>query len=549
MIYRIKTAVRVYRIAFREVDKNEEKLRGNFITSKTKIPMKKIVLSLVLLNSTIIGFSQSVTILPTSSFGGGSSQWTTVGNNIHYGAGGQGNVGIGTSTPFYPLVVRQNGGGNDQAVFSIERLNNNTPYQSFVKFGGTTANPQPVTPGELGIIAFSGSTSAGTSNWSLGASIRAVARGIFSSTNSPGQLEFSTTPASSTLGPQVRMTINEEGKIGINNNTPISQLDLRYDGSSTYGVHNPMLNIKGPDNLVVHTRYSNSSTTNFSILQEVTPNTILGNSSIRWRWYDNAVPSVGTTMFQWANNSFDVTGALTTTGNATINGNGTTLGTSSLRGKVTVGSTTTTGNGLEIQSSSSSMASPDIYIRSLSPVIRYGTTAGTLGMMQSVTNSAVPGSALMSWSYLDNSTPTVQTTMMTLDGEGDLTVNGFTKLGSDPTTTTAGVTRSSPAMKTILLTGNIAAGATVYTTTVPHGLNASKIVEVKVLVSGLNNFIVDKDFVDNRTAAQGAISGYQFTTFTDATNVYILRHQTNGNNINNANGLVSTYRIMITYVP
>jgi predicted RNA-binding protein len=68
-------------------------------------------------------------------------------------------------------------------------------------------------------------------------------------------------------------------------------------------------------------------------------------------------------------------------------------------------------------------------------------------------------------------------------------------------------------------------------------------------VSGLNNFIVGEDFVDNRTAAQGAINGYQFTTFTDATNVYILRHQTNGGNISNAGGLVSTYRILVTYIP
>lgn len=503
-------------------------------------PMKKIFITLSIITTSLSVFSQSVTILPTSTLGGtGSSQWTTVGTNISYGDGFNNNVGIGTSNPLYPLVVRQNNGVSNQPAFLIERTNSRTPNQGFVKFGGTTANPQPVTPGELGIITFSGSTSAGFSDWGLGASIRAVARGIYSNMNMPGQLEFSTTPASNPSGPQIRMTINEEGKIGINNNTPISQLDLRYDGLSTYGVHNPMLNIKGPDNMVVHTRYSNSATTNFSVLQEVTPNTALNNSSIRWRWYDNAVPSVGTTMFQWANNSFDITGALSTTGNASIGGTNTTLGTSSLRGKVTIGSTIAASAGLEIQSNSTLVASPDIYLKSNNNIIRYGNVTGNAGMMQSVINSATPGSASMSWVHLDNATTPTQTTMMTLDGEGDLTTAGFTKLG--------GFGTDVPAIKTKLLTGNIALNTSGTTTAVAHGLTSSKIIEVKVLVSGLNNVVVSENFVDNRTT--GAITGYQFSTFTDPTNIYITRHSTNGANIGNGGGLVSTYRIFITYIP
>lgn len=505
--------------------------------------MKKILLSITFIISSLSSFSQSVTILPTSTLGGGSSQWTTAsnGNDIHYGANGIGSVGIGTSTPFYPLVVRKDGGANDQPVFQIERTNSITPYQGFVKFGGTTANPQPVTPGELGVIAFGGSTSNTLMNWAYGASIRAVAKGIYSSTNRPGQLEFSTTPASNPIGPQVRMTINEEGKIGINNNTPISQLDLRYDGSSTYGVHNPMLNIKGPDNTVVHTRYSNSSTTNFSILQEVTPNTLLNNSSIRWRWYDNAVPSVGTTMFQWANNFFDITGGLSTTGNATIGGSITTVGTSSLRGKVTIGSTTSTGNGLEIQSSASSISSPDIYIKSLNNVIRYGSTAGTLGMMQTVSNSAVPGSALMSWSYLDNSTPTVQTTMMTLDGEGDMTAFGFTKLG--------GSTADVPAIKTKILTGNMPNAATI-TLSVPHGLTASKIIEAKVMITGFNNMTVSDNYTPT-VLVGGTTYGYLFNTNVDASSINIVRNTSttsSSNGIITAGGITASYKIYITYI-
>lgn len=504
--------------------------------------MKKILFSFALIISVFSSFAQSVTILPTSTLGGGSSQWTTVGNNISYGDGINNNVGIGTSSPFAPLVLRQNGGASDQPVFLIERANSRTPYQGFVKFGGTTANPQPVTPGELGIITFAGSTSAGFSNWGLGASIRAVARGIYSNTNMPGQLEFSTTPASNSSGPQIRMTINEEGKIGINNNTPISQLDLRYDGLSTYGVHNPMLNIKAPDNMVVHTRYSNSSTTNFSVLQEVTPNTVLNNSSIRWRWYDNATPSVGTTMFQWANNAFDITGALSTTGNASIGGTNTTLGTSSLRGKVTIGTTTTASAGLEVQSNSTLVASPDIYIKSNNNIIRYGNVTGNAGMMQSIINSATPGSASMAWVHLDNATTPTQTTMMTLDGEGDMTAFGFTKLGNYATANiaatgnTVAVMRSQPAVKQLYLTGTTNSGSSGFISTdIPHGLDATKIISCEVLVNALNNYLTPPQHT--------TLTGYTYSVYTSASNINITHPSTSNTAIGG-----KTFKILITYI-
>ncbi|GAB2610710.1 hypothetical protein GCM10027035_03740 [Emticicia sediminis] len=511
--------------------------------------MRKIILFALTIIASLSGFSQSVTILPTSTLGGaGSSQWTTAGNNIHYGVGNTNNVGIGIANPVFPLVVRSNGGDSNQPVFLIERANNLTPNQGFVKFGGTVGSPTPLSTGEMGLIIFGGSTSNDFDNWGIGSSIRAVAKGTFSNTSTPGQLEFATTPTGSNSTLLTRMTINEEGKIGINNNTPIAQLDLRYDGSSFHSVHNPMLNIKGPTSNPVYVRYSNSLTTNFSILQEASPGIGLNSTNIRWRWYDNASPSQGTTMFEWVNSSFNVTGALNATGNASIGGNISATGTSALTGKVTVGSSTATTAGIEIRSQTSTDANPDVYFKGTNNVLRFGNNVDGTSLVQTSLSNNTPNSASIAWKHISNANPAVVTPMMSLQGDGDLTVNGFTQLGADATTITAGVTRSSPAMKTILLTGNIAAGATVYTTSVPHGLNAAKIVEVKVLVSGLNNFIVSENYVDNRTTAQGAISGYQFATFTDATNVYILRHQTNGSNINNANGLISTYRILITYI-
>lgn len=503
--------------------------------------MKKILFAIILIAFSISSFSQSVTILPTSTLGGGSSQWTTVGNDIHYGSNGIGKVGIGTSNPFYPLVVRGTTGANDTPLFQLERANNTTPFLSIVKFGGTNSNSQPVTPGEMGLIAFGGSIN-NNYGWGYGASIRAVARGIFSGTNYPGQLEFSTTPASNSMGPQVRMTINEEGKIGINSNTPISQLDLRYDGLSTYGVHNPMLNIKAPDNMIVHTRYSNSATTNFSVLQEVTPNAALNNSSIRWRWYDNATPSVGTTMFQWANNSFDITGGVSTTGNASIGGTNTTVGTSSLRGKVTIGSTIAASTGLEIQSNSTLVASPDIYLKSNNNIIRYGNVTGNAGMMQSVINSATPSSASMAFVHLDNATTPTQTSMMTLKGNGDVTHFGFTQLGGSGTDV--------PAIKTKILTGNMPSAATI-TLQVPHGLTASKIIEAKVMITGFNNMTVSDNYTPT-VLLGGTTYGYLFNTNVDATSINIVRNTStasSSNGIVTGGGITASYKIYITYIP
>lgn len=349
-----------------------------------------------------------------------------------------------------------------------------------------------------------------------------------------------------TSGPALWSVNTTTNRIEANGGYPngIEVLRLSTQGSSSLA--NPLFNSLGANS--VFFRYGTPGSAS-AIFQESTTGLSFGTSSINWRYADNANPQGITNMFGYGSNTFSITGALNATGNASIGGNLSATGTSALTGKVTVGSSTATTAGVEIRSQTSTDANPDVYFKGTNNVLRFGNNVDGTSIIQTTTSNNTPNSATLAWKHITNAATPVATPMMTLQGDGDLTVNGFTQLGADATTTTAGVTRSSPAMKTILLTGNIVAGATVYTTSVPHGLTASKIVEVKVLVSGLNNFIVGEDFVDNRTVAQGAISGYQFTTFTDATNVYILRHQTNGNNINNANGLVSTFRILITYIP
>ncbi len=509
--------------------------------------MKKIFIFFVLLSASLSGFSQSVTILPTSTLGGGgSSNWITSGTTT--ATTGDVGVGLDPSEVINPLHVRSTNGISNGIM--MEKRGNNASFIQLLKYGGTVASPAAVTTGILGQLDFMGSISG--SGYAGSASIRARATETYSQFNFPSQLEFQTTPANQNA-PLTRMVIDPNGRLGLNSGTttPKGTVEVNYVGIGT--ATDPILNLIGGGNTTfpqtTHVRFGLSNTGNWAVNQEVIPGLTAAGATVNFRYYDNSNPSVASLLFGYTNNTFSVTGAMNATGSSSIGTNFAVGGTSGLTGKVTVGSSTATTAGVEIRSQTSTDANPDIYFKGTNNVLRFGNNVDGTSLVQTSLSNNTPNSASIAWKHISNANPAVSTPMMSLQGDGDLTVNGFTQLGADATTTTAGVTRSSPAMKTILLTGNIAAGATVYTTSVPHGLNAAKIVEVKVLVSGLSNFIVSDDFVDNRTTAQGAISGYQFATFTDATNVYILRHQTNGSNINNAGGLVSTYRILITYIP
>jgi hypothetical protein len=171
---------------------------------------------------------------------------------------------------------------------------------------------------------------------------------------------------------------------------------------------------------------------------------------------------------------------------------------------------------------------------------------------ESVTGATL-GSSSINWNYYPDANPTQPNSLFGYSGStgaftinSALTVNGFTKLGNTASSVALGVTKATPAIQTLLLTGNIAAASS-QTTLVTHGLTWSKIVDIKVLVSGLSNITVAENFVDLSTT--GPRTGYQFSTYTDATYVYITRSSTNSASITPASGLVPTYRILITYIP
>lgn len=103
-----------------------------------------------------------------------------------------------------------------------------------------------------------------------------------------------------------------------------------------------------------------------------------------------------------------------------------------------------------------------------------------------------------------------------------LEVNGFTKLGSD-----------APAIKVKKLTGTSSAlqGGT---SSVPHGLTASKILNVSVILDfGTNTFI---------PSSYNYNTGYEFDWYSDATNIIVVNKSNNSGSI-----LSKPFKILITY--
>lgn len=305
----------------------------------------------------------------------------------------------------------------------------------------------------------------------------------------------------------------------------------RFTSNGVTSATAPLINSIGNANTFI--RYGQPQG-NHAIMQESTTGLNTSGTSINWRYYDNANPQGITHLFGYSANTFNVTGGLTTTGNATINGTSTVTQASALRGKTTIGTTATAGNGLEIQSSTTNAASPDIYIKSPNNVIRYGGTTGNAGMMQSVINSATPASASMSFVHLDNAATPTQTTMMSLDGEGDMTVAGFTKLG--------GFGADVPAIKTKYFTGTMTTangGWPAASYDIAHGLTFSKIISISVLVTGLNNVTVGEN---------SNLAGYQYIAYFDTNNIKLVRGASSAS-ITPASGLNVTFKVFVTYIP
>ena len=203
------------------------------------------------------------------------------------------------------------------------------------------------------------------------------------------------------------------------------------------------------------------------------------------------------------------------------------------------------------QFSSSSIGTPVFAFTGPTNIFRFarsGPDATDEAVTQETTAGFQPSTSSVAWNHYVGNTSTP--TRLFGFSAGVMNINGFTKLGDETTTTTSGVTKSSPAIKTILLTGVLTTRSnpetpTSLSTAVAHGLDFSKIVSTDVSVYSTS--VVGARLVGEDCTA---IAGFQFSTYTDGVSVNILRNATNSSNIGpNGTTITATYKILISYIP
>ena len=148
-----------------------------------------------------------------------------------------GNVGIGTDSPNFPLEIVKTGGGDCQVGITTYDNDASDNTQLVLRTAdGTEASPALVDDGDiLGDIRFAGHDG---SNFKESAIIRAVVDGDWSTTSgdNPTKLEFYTQDngSGSELGTP-NMVIMNDGKVGIGTTSPGGLLELNGGGSITAG--------------------------------------------------------------------------------------------------------------------------------------------------------------------------------------------------------------------------------------------------------------------------------------------------------------------------
>jgi alpha-D-ribose 1-methylphosphonate 5-triphosphate synthase subunit PhnG len=148
-----------------------------------------------------------------------ASQWTTSGTNIYYNTG---YVGIGTTNPQVPFHVVSSYGDNWQDWYASSAA---APSYVIRHARGSTESPSGILSGDLlgAFVAEGYTANAAFSAASPGIFIKAAQN--FTSTAMGSQIFFATTPLNANFN-AVRMTINENGRVGIGITSPTAKLHL-----------------------------------------------------------------------------------------------------------------------------------------------------------------------------------------------------------------------------------------------------------------------------------------------------------------------------------
>jgi hypothetical protein len=190
-----------------------------------------------------------------------------------------------------------------------------------------------------------------------------------------------------------------------------------------------------------------------------------------------------------------------------------------------------------------SEAVPTLHLRGSTTIIRYSRNATNgpgAGIVHTNTiNNNTAAGAFMAWKHYDDTViPVAQTPMMTLTGEGNLTVNGFTKMGGSGTDV--------PAIKTKYFTGTMTTangGWPAASYDIAHGLTFSKIISMSVLVTGASNITI---------AENSSFVGYQYLAYFDNSNIKLIRSSASATasaSITPTATVNVTFKVLLTYIP